>query len=928
MDLKAMEEKWQKEWWKARINEGEIDPSKPKYYLIFAYPGVSGPQHVGHMRGYTYSDVITRYKRMKGFSVLFPAGFHASGISAVAYAKKVADNHAETIEYLKRNGVSQKDVESFKDYKAFLSYWYKAYENEYWRRFGFLIDYRRLTSTLFPGYAKFIQWQFRKLHQAGLLVQKPNYSAYCPKDGPIAVDASETDIKRGGKAEKIEFTLLKFRFGDEYLVAATLRPETVYGQTNMWVRPDVDYVRAKLDGQVWIVSKECADNLRHQGRDISVVGKVRGSELVGKKCVAPGVEREIPILPSSFPDPAVGTGLVTSVPSDAPYDYIALMDLKKTHPSLAAGIELIPIIESKGYGTFPAKEICERMGIRDQGEIEKLEEATAEIYKVGFHTGRMITGPYKGQRVTDAKDLMKEDLIRQGKADTMWSFSEPVVCRCGENVVVKKFDNQWFIKYSDRDLTDKSKDYAPGMSIYPKEYKDELPGVLDWFDDRPCARQGSWLGTKFPLDESWIIEPISDSTLYPMYYIVSLYENSGKIKPEEMTDAFFDYVFLGAGAPARVEWARVRKDFEYWYPLDINLGGKEHKTVHFPVFLMNHVAVLPGTLWPKGIFVNWWVTGGAGKISKSKGGAEPIPEAIEKYSVDAMRLYYCHIAQSFLDIEWEPEMVLKYKDSLNRSYLLAESLLAAEDARSLVDAWVELNFNKRLERASLAMEEYDFRTAADEVFFGVARDLQWYKRRGGANRDLLKELLGKWFRLWAPFAPHLAEEAWHSLLGHKGLVSVEKWPALFATKADESVNTGEELVERVLSDIRAVEKIRGKKAGKVFVYVAAPWKWRALSHVVEAAGSFGDAMKKAAADSALKQHAKDLPSLVKRLCGKFALYRESKAVDEFVVLDSAVGFLSAELGAGVELFREESPGEDAGHKANAALPLYPGIFVA
>ncbi len=928
MDFKAMEGKWQKAWWKAGINDAEVDTSKPKYYLIFAYPGVSGPQHVGHMRGYTYSDVITRYKRMKGFSVLFPAGFHATGIAPVAYAKKIRDGDKQTIDYMKKNGVPEDAIGSFKDYKKFLSYWYKAYENDYWRRFGFLIDYRRLTSTLGAGYQKFIQWQFRKLNEANLLIQKDNYSAFCPNDGPIAVDASETDIKCGGKAEKLEFTLLKFKMGDEFVVAATLRPETVYGQTNMWVRPDIDYVRARVGKETWVISRECADNLKYQDRDIEVLGTVKGEELVGKKCLAPGVEREIPILPSSFPDPAVGTGLVTSVPSDAPFDYIALEDLKRTNPELVKGIELIPIIKSRGYGDFPAKEICEQMNIRSQNEAEKLEEATKEIYKVGFHTGRMITGPYEGKRVVEAKDLVRDDLIRDGKADSMWSFSEPVVCRCGEHVVIKKFNDQWFIKYSDRELTDKAKDYAEGMDIVPEGYKEEMPGVLDWFEDRPCARQGSWLGTKFPLDDGWIVEPISDSTLYPMYYIVSLYENNGAIKPEEMTDEFFNYVYLGIGKPKRPEWERVRKDFEYWYPLDVNLGGKEHKTVHFPVFLMNHVAVLPGVLWPRGLFVHWWVTGTAGKISKSKGGAEPIPQAIKRYSVDAMRTYYCHVAQSSVDVAWDPDLVFTYKEALRRNYLLAESLLEAPDARSPVDEWVKYNFNQRLEKATLALDDYDMRTAADEIVYGISRDLQWYKRRGGGNRKLVKALVGKWIRMWAPFAPHMAEEAWHALLKEKGLVSVAEWPSLFDSEADASVNSGEDLVQRILGDIRDIEKIRGAKAKKVMVYVAAPWKWLALGHVRNANGNFGDAMKNASSDPKLSDHKKLLSTLIKRLNSKMNWYRDKKEVDEFVVLNSATHFLSEELDAKVELFHEDKPGEDPGHKAGAALPLYPGIHVA
>ena len=170
------------------------------------------------------------------------------------------------------------------------------------------------------------------------------------------------------------------------------------------------------------------------------------------------------------------------------------------------------------------------------------------------------------------------------------------------------------------------------MNLFPEEYKREMPGVLDWFEDRACIRKGSWLGTEFPFKKDWIIEPISDSTLYPAYYIISKFVNEKKITPGEMTEEFFDYVFLGKGKAKNEIWNDIKEDFDYWYPVDINLGGKEHKTVHFTVLLMNHVAVMSEAKRPKGIFVHWWVTQkGKEKISKSKGGVEHIAEAATKY---------------------------------------------------------------------------------------------------------------------------------------------------------------------------------------------------------------------------------------------------------------------------------------------------------
>ena len=362
-----------------------------------------------------------------------------------------------------------------------------------------------------------------------------------------------------------------------------------------------------------------------------------------------------------------------SVPAHAPYDYVALRDL-------GMPVEPIVIIKIQGY-EIPAKEIVEKMGIKNQTEYEKLEEATEIIYKEEFHKGIMNENcrEYEGMKVNEAKEEIKNDLLLTNQAIIMREFSKRVVCRCGEEVVIKKIPDQWFIKYSDEELTEKSKEWVKNMNIYPKDYKEELPKILEWYGDRACIRQGSWLGTPFPFDEKWVIEPISDSTLYPAYYIISKYVNEGKINVEEMNDDFFDYVFLGKGEAKNEIWEEIRKEFDYWYPVDINLGGKEHKTVHFPVFIMNHVAIMPQKYWPKGIFVNWWITQKAGaKISKSKGGAEPIPDAVERYGVDAMRLYYAHIGSPFVDIEWDAEAVESYKKRIIKLWELFEKLIGLD----------------------------------------------------------------------------------------------------------------------------------------------------------------------------------------------------------------------------------------------------------
>jgi leucyl-tRNA synthetase len=926
-----VEAKWQKKWEEAKLGEAEPDGRK-KFFLIFAYPTVSGYLHVGNMRGYTYSDVICRYKRMSGYNVLFPVGTHATGNAAYGFLKKLESNDYDFIEYLKVNGCPDDEIKKLTSSKEIVRFFNNVYINEYWKRFGFIADWRRFTTTVNPDYNRFIEWQFKKLKERNLLVQKPYFGTFCLNCGPIAIDASGTDISKGEGAEQQEFTLLKFRFKDAFIIAATLRPETVYGQTNLWVDPNVTYVKANVNGETWIISRECAEKLKYQKDKVDIIGEITGKEMIGKYCTAPGIERDIIILPSKFCDPKIGSGIVTSVPSDAPYDWMGLVDLMNDEimckkygldPAKIKAIEVIPIIVTKEFGDKAALKICEDMAIKSQTD-PKLEEATKIVYKAGFHTGRMNEncGEFSGLPVAEAKEKMKEKMINSGQADTMQELSEEVVCRCGGRVIIKRVEDQWFIKYSDEELKEKTKDHVKSMSIYPPEYKDNLPYVIDWFKDRPCVRMGKWLGTRFPFDDKWIIEPIADSTLYPAYYIVSKYVNENRIRAEEMDESFFDYVFLGKGSPKNDVWARIRKDFEYWYPLDINLGGKEHQTVHFPVFLMNHVGILNERDWPRGIFVNWWLTGTGGKISKSKGGAEPIPDLANIYSVDGMRLYYCHGGSPFVDTEWNPKVALGYKAQIERLYSVACELLLKEGDKSKIDEWLLSRLHSKLKKASNDMEMLNMKSPIDLMLFEFLKDLERYKKRGGKNKETILSVMDVWLRSLTPFIPHVCEEIWGKF--KNGMVSAAQWPEADESRINEKIEQAEKIIERLETDIKKVVSILKVTPKKITIFVAPQWKYdickkaRGINnptHLIKVLMSEIEDKNKTEASKFIQWMANHSNEVFSEI---------SSAEEEKEILEDSREYLEELFGAKFEIIESV---KSKIQKATSSIPTKPTIFI-
>ncbi|UCB59224.1 MAG: leucine--tRNA ligase [Thermoplasmatales archaeon] len=934
-DYIKIEKKWQKKWYKEKIYEAKKQDKK-KFFIHFAYPGVSGYLHVGHMRGFTYCDIISRYKLMTDHEVLFPAGFHASGIPSFGFAKKVERKDPDIIKMLKEYGLKDDFIKKLKDPTKVVEYFGNVYVKDYWKKFGFLIDYSRIMSTISEGYKNFIKWQFHKLNEKHLLIKKPHFAPYCSNCGPVAVDKSETDILKGGNAEILEFTTIKFKLIDgTILPAATLRPETIFGVTNMWVNPNVEYVKAKINDEIWILSKQAYEKIIFQVDSIKLLKeKIKGQDLIGKKCIIPLINREIKILSGPFADPNVASGIVMSVPAHAPYDWIALVESGED-------IDPITIIDVKGYGTNPAKEACDALNIKSQTETEKLDQATEEIYKKEFHTGYLNenTGKYAGIKVSDIKDEVKNELIENNQAIIMREFSEEVICRCGRKVIIKQIPDQWFIKYSDGNLTNKSKKHVSNMNISPEDYKNELPGILEWFDDRACIRKGSWLGTEFPFKKDWIIEPISDSTLYPAYYIVSKYINEGKIKPDELTVEFFDYVFIGKGKAKKPIWSIIKNDFDYWYPVDLNLGGKEHKTVHFPVFLMNHVAIMPEEKRPKGIFVHWWVTQkGKEKISKSKGGAEHINEAAIKYGVDAMRLYYSHIGSPFVDIEWDVEAVTKYKNRLANIYKLVYQIKELKDkSNNNLDNWLISIMHRSIKKTKDALENYDLRIATNEIFFECQKNIQWYLNRGGGNKKILNNFLKNWIILMTPIAPHLSEELW-MLKGMKNLVSLENYPSFNQEFISEKDEVGEYLLQKVTSDISEILKVTKIQPKKIFIYTSPEWKINIMKKTIDQIDkntfNIGMIIKDTITDPKLKNNAKEVSQYVGKLQGEIKKLNENDKkryltdIKEFTYLEQAKDYLNNIFKCEIMIYSSDSDNiYDPLNKNRFAAPLRPAIYI-
>jgi len=827
INFKTIEKKWQEKWEKKKCFEANPDKRK-KFFINFPYPYINAYLHLGHGFSSIRVDVMARFKRMEGYNVLFPQGWHCTGTPAWAAAQRIKEKEPKQIQMMKTMGFFAKEISKFSEVRHWADVFVPAAKEDF-IRIGNSVDWRRsfITTDLNPRYDKFIRWQFRKLKEKGYVEKGKHPVVWCPKDN---MPVGDHDRVEGEGETPQEFSLLKFKFEDKYLVAATLRPETVYGETNFWVNPNVDYVEAKIDKEKWIISKECAEKLKNQDKEVEIIGKINGKKLIGKYCKAPMLDRDIIILPAEFSDPNIGSGLVTSVPSDAPYDYIALKDLQKNekemkkyglNPKEIMNIKPIPIIESKEWGELPAVRIIEKMNIKNQQD-PRLEEATQIIYKAGFYSGKMNKncGSFAGMPVIDAKEKMKKEMIDKKLLEPFYELSGKVVCRCLTPSIVKIVSDQWFLKYGDKEWKKQVHKTLDKMKLYPELARQQFEYVIDWLNDWACTHHQG-MGTKLPWDEKWVIESLSDSTIYMAYYTIAhLIKNYPEAK---INDEFFDFVFLGKGKGDK-KMQEMRKEFEYWYPFDIRSSGKDLVQNHLSFCLFNHAAIFPEKYWPIAFGVNGWLLVGGDKMSKSKGNFYTIREMLDKYPADIIRAGLMLGGEGLDDPNFDFNNAENIKQKLQNWYDFAlENYNKKSKVQDLTpqDKLFLSCSNRNLKEGNNAMENMLFRTAFDRLFYQMQRILRGYINKGKINYKVLKEFIELQTKVLTPFCPHIAEELW-SKLGHKDFISLAEWPVCDEKKIDLKLEEQEKQVEKLAEDVNNIIKIvegKGRKISKGYIYV-------------------------------------------------------------------------------------------------------------
>jgi leucyl-tRNA synthetase len=957
-DPQTLESEWRDRW----RSEGryEADPDavadEDPTFVTVPYPYPSGGMHIGHARTYTVPDVYARYRRQQGDNVLFPIAWHVTGTPIIGAVERLKKREPEQMDVLQNTyNVPEETLSGMETPMGFARHFIEEHYKKGMKRLGISVDWRREFTTNDERYSKFITWQYETLKERGLLEKGLHPVKYCTnEDQPVTTH----DILEGEEAEFQEYTLVKFETeidGAEVVAPmATLRPETVRGVTNAFVDPDADYVVAEVDGEFWFVSASAAEKLRLQGHEVETRYEYAGTDLVGKRVTNPVTGDEVLVLPAGFVDADNATGVVMSVPAHSPDDYLALQEAKEAADGMAEygidpdevrGIEPVPILTIEGYGDIPAKDAVESAGI-DSSEDPELEQVTQDLYNAEFHSGELLDsyGEFAGGVVEDVRDEFKQSHL--GTAfGKMQEFSEEVVCRCGGDVEVAKQDT-WFLRYNDADWKETTHEAVANLDAIPENTREQYDHTIDWLNEWPCIRNYG-LGTRLPWDQDFVIEPLSDSTLYMSYYTIA--HRIDEVDPEAMDREFFDTLFYGSEAVDDPDETalELREEWDYWYPVDYRCSANDLVNNHLTFYLFHHAELFDQPNWPQGITVMGMGLLEGEKMSSSKGHVVLPGEAIDRYGADTVRFFLMNSAEPWQDFDWRADQVTSTRDQLDRFWRHAEEIIGdgddvpaavdASDADDLqrIDRWLLSKLQDTIATVTEAMENFETRSASQATFYDFQENLRWYRRRTDTDREgarrTLRTVLEARLRMLAPFVPYMANDLHEQLAGEPA--EDAPWPEVDDALVDPRVEVEESLVADLTDDVRDIVDVTDTDPDTVRVYVAADWKHRVFEQVVETGPDVGAVMGQVMSDPDLRERGDAVNDLVQDLV---AVVRERDDetletladLDEAAVYAEALDALEREHDATVELYREDDDDVvDPGGKAGQAIPFRPAVHI-
>ena len=745
-DHLTIEPKWQQYWDENKTFKVQVDPKKPKYYILDMFPYPSGDGlHVGHPLGYTATDILSRYKRMQGFNVLHPMGWDAFGLPAEQYAVDTGTHPTKT---------TKKNVKRFKSQIKSL---------------GFSYDWDREINTTDPKYYKWTQWIFLQLYKRGLAYQGEVPVNWCQKLGTVLANEEVIDGKseRGGhpviRKPMRQWLFRITKYADSLLAGLddvdwpesvknlqrnwigrsegsnvvfeiptigetisvfTTRPDTLFGATYMVLAPEHPLVKKLTNDKAQeTVNNYVTSAAGKSDLDRGELNKEKTGVFIGAHAINPLNKEEIPIWISDYVLMSYGTGAIMAVPGHDQRDYEFAKKFNMPIVQVVDGgdVSLAAFTDTETGIMMNSETSDGSFSINGLPVKEAIEKTIVYLEKIE-----------KGKRAVEYK--LRDWLFSRQR---YWGEPFPIIHVDGEHKPIPEHE-------------------LPLLLPDVEQYEPSGTG------ESPLSAIKDWVNTKDP--ETGVSALRETNTM-----------------PQWAGSCWYYLRFLDPNNENRPWDTDVEK---YWMPVDLYVGGVEHAVLHLLYSRFWHHVLydlgLVSTREPyKKLFNQGMIQGEDGqKMSKSRGNVINPDDIIEEYGADTMRLYEMFMGPLDKSKPWSTKGLqgcARFTEKIWRIFNDTEKYSEQKDSEETTRL-----LHQTIAKVTSDLENMRFNTAISQMMI-LSNHLQGLDN---INKETLKTFL----LLLNPFIPHISEELNEQITAFDSL-SYSKWPEFEAELAKEELIT-------------------------------------------------------------------------------------------------------------------------------------------
>ena len=714
------------------------DKTKQSYCIMMPPPNVTGKLHMGHALDGTLQDILIRYKRMQGYNTLWVPGTDHAAIST----------EVKIVEKLKKEGIDKHDIGREKFLEEAWK-WTEEYGGTIVRqqkRLGCSADWSRSRFTMDEGLSKAVLTVFKKLYDKGLIYKGKRMINWCPCCHTSISDAEVVYEEAPTHLWHIRYKVVG---EDRFLTVATTRPETMLGDTAVAVHPEDE----------------------------------RYKDLVGKKCILPIMNKEIPIIADEFVEKEFGTGCVKITPAHDQNDYQA---------GLSHNLEIIEVFDDN----------------------LKMNNLVPE---------------YEGMNAYEARDLIVEKLKELGALVKIEDYTHNVAKhdRCN-SIVEPKVSDQWFVAMKDLAKPAieavKSGETRFVPKKFEKTYFNWLENIQDW-----CISRQLWWGHQIPAYYCQDCGEINVEITKPEK--CSKCGGHNLVQDQDTLDTWFSSALWPFST---LGWPEETEDLKTFFPTNTLVTG--YDIIFFWVVRMMFSSLEQmGEVPFKDVFIHGIVRDSQGrKMSKSLGnGIDPL-DIIEKYGTDSLRYSLISGTTAGNDMRFMPEKLEAAGNFGNKIWNAAKFVLMnLEDANEdflkddisnikleIEDKWIISKLNTLTKEVAVNIDNYDLGVALDKIYTFLWNEFcDWYieivktrlydkeNETRKSAQYVLNKVLGDTLKLLHPFMPFVTEKIYMELYNNDESIMIAKYPE-YNEKLDFKVE--EEQIEQIKEIITGIRNIRTK----------------------------------------------------------------------------------------------------------------------